>query len=126
MKNNGILLDSDIVIWFLRGKDNIVSEINKLLKIICMSLLFLLQKYMRKQDQKRKNLSILFFSLVETICIDSSTGKLTGSYLNKFSKSHKIEIADTLIATTALNYLLKLWMLNKKHSPKIKRNKFYK
>jgi predicted nucleic acid-binding protein len=67
-----------------------------------------------------------FFSLVETICIDSSTGKLTGSYLNKFSKSHKIEIADTLIATTALNYLLKLWMLNKKHSPKIKRNKFYK
>ena len=42
MKNNGILLDSDIVIWFLRGKDNIVSEINKLLKIICMSLLFLL------------------------------------------------------------------------------------
>ena len=81
---------------------------------------------MRKQDQKRKNLSILFFSLVETICIDSSTGKLTGSYLNKFSKNHNIEIADILTAATALDYSLKLWMLNKKHYPMIKRNEFCK
>ncbi|MEE9429821.1 MAG: type II toxin-antitoxin system VapC family toxin, partial [Melioribacteraceae bacterium] len=67
-----------------------------------------------------------FFSLIETISIDNTTGKLAGQYLNKYSKSHNVEIADSFIAATVNNYSLTLWTLNKKHYPMIKRSEFYK
>ena len=127
MKNKGILLDSDIIIWFLRGKTDIVTKINNLIikNNLYVSPISIAEIYAGARPKEEKFINA-FFSLIETISIDSSTGKLAGSYLNKYSKSHNIEIADSFIAATALNYSLKLWTLNKKHYPMIKQNEFYK
>jgi predicted nucleic acid-binding protein len=126
MKDNGILLDSDIIIWFLRGKEDIVSEVHNLIikNKLFVSPISIAEIYAGARTKEEKHINA-FFSLIETISIDNTTGKLAGKYLSKYSKSHNIEIADSLIAATANNYELTLWTMNKKHYPMIKRNKFY-
>ena len=126
MENNGILLDSDIIIWFLRGKEDIVSIIHNLIikNKLYVSPISIAEVYAGVRPKEEKLINA-FFSLIETINIDNSTGKLAGKYLNKYSKSHNVEIADSLIAATVINYSLKLWTLNKKHYPMIKRGEFY-
>jgi len=41
-------------------------------------------------------------------------GKFSGEFINKYRKSHGIELADSLIAACCKAYEFKLWTLNKK------------
>ncbi len=127
MESNGVLLDSDIIIWFLRGKEDVVSVIHNLIikNKLFVSPISIAEIYAGARPKEEKFINA-FFSLIETISIDNTTGKLAGQYLNKYSKSHNVEIADSFIAATVNNYSLTLWTLNKKHYPMIKRSEFYK
>ena len=44
-------------------------------------------------------------------------GKVVGFFINKYRKSHSVELADALIAACVKVKELKLWTLNKKHYP---------
>ena len=41
----------------------------------------------------------------------------SGDYLARYGKSHRVEIADALIAAAAATSGLRLWTLNRKHYP---------
>ncbi len=126
MENKGILLDSDIIIWFLRGKEDVVSTIHNLIinNKLFISPISIAEIYAGARPKEEKLINA-FFSLVEIIDIEISTGILAGQYLSKYSKNHYIEIADAFIAATANNYSLLLWTLNKKHYPMIKKGHFF-
>jgi len=42
---------------------------------------------------------------------------IAGRYVNRYGKSHGVEVMDALIAATAKVNRLPLWTLNKKHYP---------
>ena len=58
-----------------------------------------------------------FFEARGEVVIDAFAGRIAGSYLARYAKSHKVEIADALVAAAASTSGLYLWTLNRKHYP---------
>ena len=49
--------------------------------------------------------------------IDEEAGRLAGTYLQRYRRSHGVEIADALIAASAVGSRAELWTQNRKHYP---------
>jgi len=126
MNNDLILVDSNILIWHLRGMDRISIEVNRLidknsLYISPIIIAEILAGAKKKETEIINNL----FSLMNIIDINKEVGKIAGEYLAAFSKSHGLEIADALIAASVTFGKMKLWSLNKKHYPMLDKKDFY-
>ncbi len=104
-----ILLDSDVIIEWLRGHQPFVEQIPKLIETH----------------------SELFWTPVSVAEVFAGVRKgeedtrKAGAYLKAYAKSHSVELGDALIAACASSTDLKLWTLNKKHYP-MKDIAFYK
>jgi hypothetical protein len=57
------------------------------------------------------------FSGTTCVPIDQEIGKRAGGYLRAFHASHKVELADALIAASASVHQLQLWTRNRKYFP---------
>jgi hypothetical protein len=57
------------------------------------------------------------FRALTCIPIDDQMGQQAGTYLHRYRRSHGIEIADALIAATAVANGAELWTRNRKHYP---------
>jgi predicted nucleic acid-binding protein len=51
------------------------------------------------------------------VILDSKVAKRAGAYLQRYSRSHGVEIADVFVAAAASLSGLRLWTLNRKHYP---------
>jgi predicted nucleic acid-binding protein len=49
--------------------------------------------------------------------IDQEAGRQAGVYLRRYRRSHGIEVADALIAASAMVSRAELWTRNRKHYP---------
>ena len=58
-----------------------------------------------------------FFEARGEVVLDGKIGRQAGDYLTRHAKSHRVEIADALIAAAAATSGLRLWTLNRKHYP---------
>ena len=58
-----------------------------------------------------------FFEARGEVVLDGKIGRQAGDYLARYAKSHRVEIADALIAAAATTSGLRLWTLNRKHYP---------
>jgi predicted nucleic acid-binding protein len=57
------------------------------------------------------------FQLLTCTNVDYLTGHLAGEMLNQYKKSNDVEIADALIAASAIQSRAQLWTRNRKHYP---------
>jgi predicted nucleic acid-binding protein len=57
------------------------------------------------------------FRALTCIPVDEEVGRLAGGFLRAYRKSHSLEIADALIAASAVASQAELWTLNRKHYP---------
>jgi predicted nucleic acid-binding protein len=48
---------------------------------------------------------------------DTVVGRRAGDYLQRYRKSHNVELADALIAASAVERNAMLWTRNRKHYP---------
>jgi predicted nucleic acid-binding protein len=57
--------------------------------------------------------------LAAMICIpvDAKIGREAGEYLQRYRKSHSVELGDALMAATAVLHQMQLWTRNRKHYP---------
>jgi predicted nucleic acid-binding protein len=114
-----ILLDSDVIIEWLRGHEPFVTKIAQLLEQHSqlfwtpVSVAEVYAGVRRSEETKAANL----FILLESVSISPDIGKKAGEYLKLYGKSHGVEIADALVAACAFLENLSLWTLNKKHYP---------
>jgi predicted nucleic acid-binding protein len=58
-----------------------------------------------------------FFDARGEVVLDARVGRLAGSYLARYVRSHALEIADALVAAAAVATGLRLWTRNRKHYP---------
>jgi len=122
MQNKGILIDSDVIIWYLRGKPEIVEKLSILFDSshLFIFVITITEIFAGAKKSEYKIIDELFSS-IGIVEISIEIAKLGGLFINKYRKNYKVEIADSLIAASAkLNNLL-FWTLNKKHYPMFKK-----
>src|SRR5689334_16901047 len=114
-----VLLDSDVIIEWLRGHQPFVDRVPKLLEAHSelfwtpVSVAEIFAGVRKGEDHAAGNL----FLLLEPITLSAEHGRKAGAYLKSYAKSHSVELGDALIAACASSAGLKLWTLNKKHYP---------
>jgi predicted nucleic acid-binding protein len=89
----GVLLDSDVIIDALRGRQRTFEELSAL-------------------EQRGVPTYCSAIAMAEIFA-----GRRAGAYLSRYARSHGLEIADALVAATASSAGVKLWTLNHRHYP---------
>lgn len=81
MNENGILIDSDILIWWLRGRQTIVAEIKKLLPKcpLCTTPISVAEIWAGVRAGEEKQVE-LCFSLLHVVEINHEIGKEAGNF----------------------------------------------
>lgn len=113
----GLLLDTDILIDYLRDRPEAVAYIDNLNEDLCISVITAAELYagVREGAERAKLDTFLLAFLV--IPIDAEIAVRGGLLRRDFGKSHGTGLADALIAATALVRQLRLVGLNRKHFP---------
>ena len=115
-----IIFDTDVLIWILRGKEEIIQKAEKLINetngYVYITPVQIAEIYAGARKKELKQIEKLLNGF-RKIKIDEEVGKLSGEFMNKYRKSHNVELADSLIAACCKVYGFKLWTLNKKHYP---------
>jgi len=126
MRNKKILVDSDVLIWFLRDKYEVVNSLTEMLPVnhLFISPISVAEIYAGARKKELKTIDE-FISLFEVFDVNKDLAITAGQYLSKFSKSHSVEIADAIIGATAAKLDLLLWTFNIKHYPMLKKKQFF-
>lgn len=123
-----IVVDTDIIIWLLRG-DKTIEERFKLAVTdfngdILITPIQITEIYAGLRPNERLKVD-RFVESLNVINIDGNIGKLAGEFIKKYGKSHNVTIADALIGACTITNGFKLWTLNKRHYPMFKEIEFY-
>ena len=115
-----ILIDSDIVIEVLRGRDQAIlaqwSALAASPSPILVSPITFAEVGAGALAGERSAIA-RFFAPLTCVAIDQRIGELAGEYLRQYSKSHNVKIADALVAASAVQNQAALWTRNRKHYP---------
>jgi hypothetical protein len=113
-----VLLDSDVIIWWLRGTKPYDSMIEELLarESLFWSPVSVAEVFAGARRSEEAELEKLFL-ILETLPITREIGRHAGAYMRRFSRSHGVELADALVAASAFSHKLPLWTLNRRHYP---------
>jgi predicted nucleic acid-binding protein len=115
-----VLIDSDIVIEVLRGRDQAILSQWSLLadshSPILISPITFADVGAGAFESERPMIA-RFFAPLTCVAIDQKIGQLAGEYLRQFGKSHNLKIADALIAASAAQNKAALWTRNRRHYP---------
>ena len=118
--NKRLLIDTDIVIDFLRGFDKAVKYIKAHSEEIVLSVITVAELYAGvKDDHERQELDDLV-DLFHVFPLTTETAKIGGLHKRDYFKSHGVGLADGLIAATSEIYDIDLKTLNTKHYPMLK------
>ena len=120
------LIDSDIIIYFLRGRKETIELLEKLQKSgvpACSPISIIEVQLGVKKDEEEKTSA--FLNSLEIYSIDREIANLTSKFLREYKKKGiTLEIADTIIGATCVLHDLVLVTYNVKHYP-FKEIKFY-
>ena len=110
------LIDTDVLISYLRGNENAYKLIHSLDKFCISSVTYMeLVQGMRNKDELRALQKTLKQWGVKTIYINEEISSRALFYMEEYFLSHSMQLADSLIASTAVSYGMKLITANDKH-----------
>lgn len=115
-----VLVDSDILIEVSRGRNaEIVQkwiELSNSDDAVLYSPVSVAELWAGARPKEHEALRNLFQALT-CAQIDEEAGRRAGQYLQRYRKSHAVELADALIAACAVAQGAELWTRNRKHYP---------
>jgi len=115
-KDDKLLVDTDVLIWYLRGHDGAARRIDILdeLKISAVTYMELMQGCRNKEELTllKKDFSARKAKVLQ---IDASISNRASSLIETHALSDGLQLADALIAGTALEYRLAVLTANTKH-----------
>lgn len=113
-------VDSDILIWHLRGEKRALSFLQDLQKNHDYEMwIGALQRaevvfFMKTEEEEN---TLLMFSQFKTAPVDQACIDLAGKLYRKWNPSHGLDINDAILAALAMQTGGKVFCLNKKHYP---------
>lgn len=122
-----ILLDTDVIIDFLRGYQQRIKSIFEKIEqkqiIAYISTISIVELYagIDIKDQRRNEILAQLLTFLEPIPLDPILSKFSGNLKSEYD----LGLADAVIAASAINKELKLFTFNTKHFKKIPNCSFY-
>jgi hypothetical protein len=117
---NSILLDTDVLVDFLRGYSKAVAFINAQSDRIILSSIVVAELFAGVRGDAEQVVLEDFISLFRVIPVDTEIAKTGGLYKRDYARSHGVGLADAILAATAESENAELKTLNTKHYPMFK------
>jgi len=124
-----VVIDSDILIWVLRGNPQITEKFNKTVVETEGSIFITpvqIAEIYAGVLPKEKAAVESFMSSLGVLSIDEKIGRLAGDFIHKFGRSHSVTLADALVASASRINGYEIWTRNKKHYPMLEADEFFK
>jgi hypothetical protein len=115
-----ILLDTDVLVDFLRGHSKALAFVNAQSDRIILSSIVVAELYAGVKGDAEQVALEDFISLFRVIPVDAKIAKTGGLYKRDYAKSHGVGLADAILAATAEAENAELKTLNTKHYPMLK------
>lgn len=115
-----ILLDTDILVDFLRGCSKAVVYIKTHYAQIILSTIVVGELYAGIRDDEELEKLDNLVSLFRLIPVTAELARSGGLYKRDYHKSHGVGLADAIISATADSQKAELKTLNIKHYPMLK------
>ena len=111
------LLDTDVIIDYLRGQTDSVTYIEGLNAPFLISVVTVAELYSGVREGDERRVLADFLSTFELVPVSTEIAIAGGLYRRDWGRSHKVGLADALIAATADARGATLVTLNVKHFP---------
>lgn len=121
-----LLIDTDVIIDYLRNHVSAIDYLEKISEVLCLSAISVAEIYAGIRDQREQKAVDIFLSAFTVIPMDNSIAIAGGVLRKKYGKSHGTGLADALIAATAVEHKMNLVTLNTHHYPMLKTIRPYK
>lgn len=115
-----ILLDTDVLVGFLRGHSKAVAFVNKHSARIILSSIVVAELYSGVKGDAEQAALKDFISLFRVVPVSAEIAKAGGLYRRDYGKSHGVGLADAILAVTAEVEDADLKTLNRKYYPMLK------
>lgn len=117
MPVNKILVDTDVLIDYLRGRREAVALIASTKQSILISSLAVAVLYAGVRGEEEEQTIEGFLDTLTVVPVSAAVAKAAGLYRKQYLKSHGIGLADAVMAATARQEGAALITLNVKHYP---------
>jgi predicted nucleic acid-binding protein len=107
-----ILLDTNILIQILKGDSVTIKKVENILDTVAISSISAMELYYGAFDKKESRKIEKFLSLFEIIHLNREISTKAIQLIKTYSKSHGLDIPDSLIASCALVNNCKLFTFN--------------
>jgi predicted nucleic acid-binding protein len=115
-----ILIDTDVMVDFLKGHPKAAAIIQTSSNRIILSSIVVAELYAGVRGDDELNTLDNLISLFRVIAVSPILAKAGGLYKRDYAKSHGIGLGDAIIAATADSENAELKTLNTKHYPMFK------
>lgn len=111
-----MLVDTDVMIWFLRGSPKAARELDKLNRVQLSVVTYIeLVQGMRDKTELRAFRTMLHDWDIAVVLVDEDISARAAFYVEEHFHSSGLRLADALIVATAINRGLPLLTANIKH-----------
>jgi predicted nucleic acid-binding protein len=114
-----LLLDTDVLIEYLRGREEAIEYLEGLTSDLYLSVISVAELLAGvKGDEEERSLK-QFLLAFAVLPVTEKTARLGGLYRRDFGPSHGIGLGDALIAATAEENGAKIVTFNRRHFPMV-------
>ena len=114
---NSFLVDTDMLVDFLRGHEKAVAFVTEFSSRIILSAIVVAELYAGVKGNAEQTVVENFISLFRVVPLTVEIAIMAGLYKRDFGKSHGVGLADAVLAATADAEKAELKTLNVKHYP---------
>jgi predicted nucleic acid-binding protein len=112
-----LLIDTDVLIDYLRGQADSVNYLEGLTDPLLMSVITLAELYAGVREGEERSKLEEFVKAFELVPVSSEIAQKGGLFRRDYIKKFNVGLADALIAATAESQQATLITLNRKHFP---------
>lgn len=112
-----LLIDTDVLIDYLRGRAEAVSYLEGLTGQLLISAMTVAELHAGVREGEEREALDHFVASFEVVPVTQAIASVGGLHRRDYGKSHGVGLADAIIAATAEVKQADLVTLNKKHFP---------